>query len=50
MNEKITYQAPEVELMEIGLEGRLMTLSSGISQAPNVVILLEDDIVADPQW
>ena len=51
MNEKITYQTPEVELVEICSEGRFLTLSDGDgAQAPNVSGIAPGDIYVNPNW
>ncbi|MBP5488099.1 MAG: hypothetical protein J6X77_00850 [Bacteroidales bacterium] len=50
MNEKLTYDVPVVELVDVRLEGAMLTLSNGASQAPNVEGLGSGDIYNDPSW
>lgn len=50
MKQKTTYEVPEVELVDVRLEGAMLTLSNGVTQAPNVEGIAGGDIFNDPNW
>lgn len=51
MKQKTTYEVPEVELVDVRLEGALLILSNGVTQAPNVEGMSSEDIfTGNPGW
>ena len=53
MNKKLNYEAPEMEVVKVRMEGGIMTLSEGSSKALNVQTLDSSDIYGgggDVDW